>query len=129
MIFLKGKKHILIVDDVTTNLKCIGEILKTNYSLSMVKSGEQALKTLERVQPDLILLDIKMPGMDGFATLDKLRSNEGWMNIPVVLLSADNNEDALKKALEKGAVSFIKKPFVPQDMIDVIEGIFSQKEQ
>ena len=70
-----------------------------------------------------------MPGMDGFATLDKLRSNEEWMNIPVVLLSADNNEDALKKALEKGAVSFIKKPFVPQDMIDVIEGIFSQKEQ
>ena len=65
---MKVKKQILIVDDVTTNLKCLGEILRNKYSLSMAKSGEQALSMLTKVKPDLVLLDVKMPGMDGYET-------------------------------------------------------------
>ncbi len=89
---MKSKKHILIVDDVTINLRYIAEILKDNYSLSMAKSGEQALKILNKTAVDLILLDVKMPVMDGFDVLRELSADKKYKDIPVILLTADNND-------------------------------------
>ncbi|MBO7334207.1 MAG: response regulator [Lachnospiraceae bacterium] len=118
---MKSKKHILIVDDVTTNLRYIGEVLKENYILSMAKSGEQVFKILEKARPDLILLDIKMPQMDGFTVFSKLSSDEKFNSIPVIFLSGDNQEENEVKGIELGAKDFIRKPFDPDDMVLRIE--------
>ena len=71
-----AKKHILIVDDVTTNLRFIGELLKEEYSLSMARSGDQALKMLKKIDVDLILLDVKMPKMDGIDVMEQLSKDK-----------------------------------------------------
>ncbi len=86
---MKVKKHILIVDDVTTNLKCVGEILRNDYALSMAKSGEQALQMIGKVKPDLVLLDVKMPGMDGYETFKAMKENPDTADVPVIFLTAD----------------------------------------
>ena len=65
-------KHILIVDDVTTNLKCAAEVLKDSYEVTTAKSGSQALDLLKERVPDLILLDVDMPGMSGYEVMERL---------------------------------------------------------
>lgn len=118
-----SKKHILVVDDVTTNLRYIGEVLKDDYSLSMARSGEQALKMLEKNVPDLILLDLKMPGMDGFKLLSSIKEDERFKDVAVFILTADNQDESMNKALSMGAVDFIKKPFTPGDMLERINKV------
>ncbi len=126
---MKPKKHILIVDDVTTNLRCIGEILKDTYSLSMAKSGEQALQMLGKIKPDLCLLDVKMPGIDGYETLSKIRAIPSLKDMPVVFLTADNKEEGMLKGLSLGAVDFIKKPLQPDEMKERIAKAIEQSDR
>jgi CheY-like chemotaxis protein len=114
-------KHILIIDDVTTNLKCVSEILKENYRVTMVKSGKQALDFLKISVPDLILLDILMPDMDGYETLQRIKELKYCENVPVIFLTADTDEDSEDKGFQLGAVDFIRKPFEPDIMMERIE--------
>lgn len=116
-----AKKHILIVDDVTTNLRFIGELLKEEYSLSMARSGDQALKMLKKIDADLILLDVKMPKMDGIDVMEQLSKDESFRKIPVIFLSADGQEETQDRVYELGAADFIKKPFEPKDLLDRIK--------
>lgn len=120
---MEHKKHILIVDDVTTNLKVAADVLQEQYQLSMAKSGAQALEFLKKVKPDLILLDIRMPGMDGYETLERIKSNNDTANIPVVFLTVDDQRESEIKGLKMGAMDFILKPFEPQVMLSRIEKI------
>lgn len=124
---LKNKKQILVVDDVTTNLKCLGEILREKYALSMAKSGEQALSMAERIHPDLVLLDIKMPGMDGYETLEKLKSIPSCKDIPVIFLTADKENESEIKGFKLGASDFIRKPYEPEVMLSRIEHVMAQE--
>lgn len=117
------KKHILIVDDVTTNLKLAADVLQDYYQLSMAKSGAQALEFLKKAKPDLILLDVRMPGMDGYETLEKIKSNVDTANIPVVFLTVDDQRESEIKGLKMGAMDFILKPFEPDIMLSRIEKI------
>lgn len=117
------KKHILIVDDVTTNLKLAADVLKDNYQLSMAKSGAQALEFLKKAKPDLILLDVRMPGMDGYETLERIKSNIDTANIPVVFLTVDDQRESEIKGLKMGAMDFILKPFEADIMLSRIEKI------
>lgn len=126
---MKVKKHILLIDDVTTNLKCLGELLRKDYAISMAKSGEQALKMLEKIDPDLILLDVKMPGLDGYETYGELKKMPGVCDIPVIFLTADADRDAELKCLNLGAYDFIRKPFEPDIMIGRIERVLKQDEE
>ena len=126
---MKVKKQILIVDDVTTNLKCLGEILKDNYSLSMAKSGEQAISMLSKVKPDLVLLDVKMPGMDGYETFKEIKSIKGFEDIPIIFLTADTENESELKGLRLGACDFIRKPYEPEVMIGRIERVLLQEER
>ena len=108
---------VIVVDDDTLNLKMAGHILsKNNMRVTALKSGQALLEYLKgNESPDLILLDIKMPGMDGFETLTKLREQEeGKDEIPVIFLTANEDEDSETKGLSLGAMDFIKKPFVPE---------------
>lgn len=108
---------VVVVDDDIMNLKMAGRILSTNnMRVTALKSGQALLDYIkENETPDLILLDINMPGMDGFETLKKLREQEvGQEEIPVIFLTANDDEDSETRGLSLGAMDFIKKPFVPE---------------
>lgn len=121
-------KHILLVDDVSTNLKCEGMILKNKYKVTMVKSGREALDCLKTVIPDLILLDIRMQEMDGYEVMEHMKENPEMANIPVILLTADAEENSEERGIALGAVDFIRKPFEPQVLLDRIEAIWKTEE-
>lgn len=121
-------KSILVVDDNTTNLKFVESVLRDKYKLSCVKSGEQALKFLSRNTADLVLLDLMMPQMDGFETYDRIRELDNNSNIPIIFLTADSDVESEIKCLKMGAKDFIKKPFVPEVMINRIERILELEE-
>lgn len=109
---------ILVVDDDASNLKMASHILgSAQMRVSCLKSGENAVQFLLKNRPDLILLDIHMPGMDGFQTMQAIRENGTAANIPVIFLTADDDSNAEKRGLEEGAVDFIKKPFVPEVLL------------
>ncbi|MDR2461138.1 MAG: response regulator [Deltaproteobacteria bacterium] len=103
-------KHILIVDDNLTNLEQISIQIEDDYDISLAKSGSQALVICGKAEPDLILLDIEMPDMDGFATLEKLRQNPSLRSIPVIFLTASNDPKTEVRAIKAGAADFISKP-------------------
>jgi two-component system sensor histidine kinase/response regulator len=104
--------NILIVDDIPANLKVLGGILKEEgYKIRPVLNGELALQVAEKEKPDLILLDIMMPGMDGYEVCRRLKQNPGLKDIPVIFISALNDTNDLVKAFESGGVDYITKPF------------------
>ena len=109
---------ILVVDDDASNLRMASHILSAeNMRVSCLKSGEDAIRFLQENRPDLILLDIHMPGMDGFETIAAVRSNPKTADIPVIFLTADDDSETETKGLKAGARDFIKKPFVPEVLL------------
>lgn len=107
----------MVIDDNVTNLKLAEQVLKNIYKVTLLTSGEQALKFLSKATPDLILLDINMPVMDGFQTYAKIKENFTKKDIPVIFLTADNNSEIEVKCFQIGAVDYISKPFVPETML------------
>lgn len=105
-------KHILIVDDNKANLTLAKAALADLYKITAVISGAQALKFLEKNTPDIILLDINMPEMDGFEVMAELKANPECSSIPVIFLTADNDPETEQKCFDVGALDFIAKPFV-----------------
>ena len=104
-------KRILLVDDNVTNLQVIFEALSPEgYELLVAQSGEDALETVSQASPDLVLLDVKMPGIDGFETCRRLRASEQTAQIPVIFLSAHANIEAIEKAQGMGASGYLTKP-------------------
>lgn len=121
-------KRILVVDDSIANLKFVESILKDRYKLVMVKSGEKALAYLEKNMVDLILLDIMMPEMDGFEVYERIKKLDTNKNVSVVFLTADVDVDNEIRGLKMGAVDFIRKPFVPDVMLNRINRIIEHDE-
>jgi putative two-component system response regulator len=103
-------KSILIVDDNLVSLRQISALLSKDYDVSLAKSGELALQICAQEQPDLILLDVEMTGMDGFETIAKLRENDRLKSIPVIFLTGNRDAETEVKCLEAGAMDFITKP-------------------
>ncbi len=104
--------RILLVDDNTTNLQVLFQALSPEgYELLVAQSGEQALETAQEAMPDLLLLDVKMPGIDGFETFRRLRGAEATSGIPVVFISAHANVESMKEARDLGAEGYLTKPF------------------
>jgi putative two-component system response regulator len=103
-------KQILIVDDNLASLKQIGAQLESHYEVSLAKSGALALKICKQEKPDLILLDVEMPEMDGFQTIARLREDPGLSPIPVIFLTGNHDAATEIRALESGAMDFITKP-------------------
>lgn len=109
---------ILVIDDDISNLKMANRILcDAQMRVSCLKSGEEAIKFLQDNRPDLILLDVHMPGMNGFETLAAVRENEATADIPVIFLTADDDSNTETKGLKAGAMDFLKKPFVPEVLL------------
>ena len=121
-------KKLLIVDDSATNLQFVESVLKDKYKLALAKSGERALKFLEKNEVDLILLDLMMPQMDGFETYEQIKKLPINAETPVVFLTADVDVDNEIKGLKMGATDFLRKPFVPEVMINRINHILQLSE-
>lgn len=106
-----SKHKILVVDDIPTNITILTEILMSDYNMVCATNGVDAIKIAAASNPDLILLDIMMPEMDGYDVCRKLKSQESTKDIPVIFLTAKNEETDEVKGLETGAVDYISKPF------------------
>ena len=115
------KPKILIVDDTPTNLSILEEILEENYLISIAQSGTQALSITEKSLPDLILLDVNMPGIDGFETCRKLKSREDTRYIPVIFITARVEPEDLIQGFKEGGVDYITKPFNHSEVMARVE--------
>lgn len=113
-------KHILVVDDVSANLRCVKMILQDDYKVSCVKSGEEALDFVSKQYPDLLLLDIGMPQMDGYEVLTRLKSSDDTKQIPVILLTADGDLESERKGIKLGAAAYVVKPLQPEFLQDLL---------
>jgi signal transduction histidine kinase len=112
------KDLILIVDDATENLHILSELLEAKYDLKVSLSGETALNyAFTEPHPDLILLDIAMPEMDGFETCKRLKANPDTKDIPVIFLTALNHPDDILRGFDEGAVDYVCKPFQPKELL------------
>lgn len=109
---------VLIVDDTQTNLEVISEALETaGLEVAIALSGEQALEQFQYSQPDLILLDVMMPGIDGFEVCRRLKQSPATQHIPVIFMTALADTEYCIKGLDLGAVDYITKPFQEQEVL------------
>jgi putative two-component system response regulator len=110
---METKPKILIVDDERFYINVLVELLQNQYTLYIAKNGEQAIKRSVETPPDLILLDIMMPEIDGYQTCLKIKQNPKLSNIPIIFLTGITDLESETKAFEYGAVDFISKPIAP----------------
>jgi len=114
---LKGRS-ILVVDDDRVNLKIIGGILRhEGYEISEATSGEQALEVYAEFRPNLVLLDVVMPGIDGFAACRALKRTYGSTCAPVIFITAKSNADDIVMGFDAGGVDYLTKPFRPKEVL------------
>ena len=103
--------RILIVDDNTKNIQVLGTMLREEgYQLNVAQNGVAALKVVDSVPPDLILLDVNMPEMDGYETCERLKASDRTRGIPVIFLTARTDTDDIVRGLDLGAVDYLSKP-------------------
>ncbi|MCM1537579.1 MAG: response regulator [bacterium] len=121
-----AKLRILTVDDSAINLASIEQELKDEYDVTMVNSGSRALKYLKNETPDLILLDVQMPEMDGLETLKEIRTLKGGVTIPVVMLTAKKDKTTIVESKKLGIYDYIVKPFQADDLHERILRTFKR---
>jgi adenylate cyclase len=110
--------RILIVDDTPANIQALAVILRDKgYQISAATNGKQALEVLARMQPDLILLDVMMPEMDGFETCRRIKAAEQWRHTPVIFLTAKTETADIVQGFELGAVDYVAKPFNAHELL------------
>lgn len=109
---------VLVVDDQEPNVRLMGQVLTAaGFDVMPALSGEQALQRLQARRPDLILLDMRMPGMDGFAVLDRLKHDSEHADLPVIFVTAAHERELVVQALDAGAADYITKPFVAEELV------------
>ncbi|MBE9062262.1 sensor histidine kinase [cf. Phormidesmis sp. LEGE 11477] len=110
--------EILVVDDTVANLEVMDEVLSSaQYYVSAVTSGQRALKQLQEQTPALILLDVQMPGMDGFETCRQIKANPATAPIPIIFITALSDAESIAKGFSLGAVDYITKPFRETELL------------
>jgi DNA-binding response OmpR family regulator len=120
------KKTILLVeDDVFVSDIYHTKLSQEGYDLMIAENGLEALKKIEDKEPDLILLDIVMPYMDGIEVLKKLKANDAWKNIPVIILTNLSQKEEVEEGLKMGANDYlIKSHFTPSEVVSKVKEIF-----
>ena len=112
---------LLIIDDSSTNIRLLNNLLEDlNYQISSARSGQQALQLLNKLNPDVILLDIKMPEMSGFDCCKAIRKHPNGKNVPVIFLSGSNGYDDELMAKEVGGSDYLTKPISRNVLIEKI---------
>ncbi len=119
-------KSILIVDDSETNLVLLEAILEgEGWIVKTAATANGGLEMIKNEIPDLILLDLLMPRVDGYEMLDRLKSNEKYKNINVIVVSAVSDEKTRRTCLEKGAVDYMSKPVKIEELLNKVKGILN----
>ncbi len=116
----EDKATILIVDDTKENINILLSLLD-DYDLLVALNGKKAIKLVEKNEIDLILLDIMMPGMDGYEVCSILKSRSDTKDIPILFITAKTDEDSIEKAYDVGGVDYVTKPFKPKELISRIK--------
>jgi len=111
---------IFIVDDSDTNLATAEEALEDHHDVMTMPSAAKMFTLLEKITPNLILLDIEMPEMNGFEALEKLKGSASWANIPVIILTGTVDTSIEKRGLSMGAVDIISKPFSKPALLEKV---------
>ena len=124
---MPDKRKILAVDDNISNNEIVEEILSDDYELKIATSGEQALEILEDFKPDIILLDIMMPELDGYDTCLRIRENPNMKNVTIIMVSAKGMASDMYKGHEVGVDDYITKPFSQEQLLESIEFFVEQK--
>ena len=120
------KKIILIVDDAPANIQLLSGVLKETYKVKAATSGEKGLKIAEKTPPpDLILLDVVMPEMDGHEVCRRLKDNPATCDIPVIFVTGNIYNEAEQQALELGAVACLGKPVDSSSLLEIVERTLS----
>ncbi|PJF27617.1 MAG: hybrid sensor histidine kinase/response regulator, partial [Phototrophicales bacterium] len=115
---IKPLGKVLMVDDVYENVDMMLRVLnREGYEVLVARDGEEALVKVMEYKPDIILLDVMMPGIDGFQVCQRLKQNEATKDIPVIFITALANTVYIVKGFEVGAVDFITKPFRPKEVV------------
>ena len=119
-----GKPRILLVDDVSENLHVLMNMLRDDYALSAATSGEKALALAARQPgPDLILLDIRMPGMDGYEVLRRLKGNPATSGIMILMVTALNELGDIERAVQAGTDDFLSKPVNKAELLKRVDNM------
>lgn len=122
-----SKRKILVVDDDPTMVKLINVNLKlNNYSVVEATSGEEALGVIEKEALDLVVLDIMMPGVDGWEVLKRIRANSRTQEMPVILVTAKTQDSDVIRGWELGADEYVIKPFNPLLLVEVIKMVLDR---
>jgi DNA-binding NtrC family response regulator len=115
---IPGAESILIVDDIASNLTLLSETLEPEgYQISVCNSGESALKIAPRVQPNLVLLDVMMPGLDGWETCRRLKQLPQMEDVPVIFITARSELQSIVESFRAGGVDYIEKPFQKEEVL------------
>lgn len=121
-------KKILIVDDEPSIIVPLQFLMEQNgYEVMVAFSGEEAMETIARTPPDLVLLDIMLPVIDGFEVCQRVRENMDWQHIPIILITALGSEINVAKGLALGANAYITKPFSNADVVRKVKDLLSMK--
>ena len=115
------RRKIILVDDVKFQLMSTKERLKKHYEVYPAQSVEDMFELLENITPELILLDINMPGTDGYEAIGKLKEDPVYSEIPVIFLTSKSDKQSITKGMSCGAADFIKKPFSDAELVECIE--------
>jgi len=115
------EKLIFIVDDNDANLTMAASALEKDYRILTMPSAQKMFSLLEKKQPDLILLDIEMPDMNGLEAIVILKENPKWKEIPVIFLTGWKDDKMLSTAMSSGALEVIYKPIVPSILLDCVK--------
>ena len=115
---------VMIVDDDPSIVVALEFIMEQNgYEVQVARSGEEAIESIPKFQPHLILLDIMLPGIDGYEVCEIVRLKPEWRSIRVVFLTAKGSEEDIAKGLVLGADAYIVKPFTNKKVIDTVNGL------
>ena len=121
-------KKILMIDDDEIQLAIAQSVLRSDYQISMANSGQEGLQLIYKgLIPDLILLDIMMPGMDGWETFRRIKAITILHSIPIAFITSISEEDSIKRANELGASDYITKPYSSDDLLSRVSKILEKK--
>ena len=119
-------KRILIADDepnIVTSLEFL--MRKAGYEVKLARDGEEALAQMEAFRPDLVLLDVMMPKISGYAFCQRLRSHPDWKNVKIVMLSAKGLEVEVSKGMSLGADMYVTKPFSSGELVEKVGALLA----
>ena len=125
---MSDNPKILVVDDDEHILRSLSQYLELeDLQVFSASSGPEALELFHKEKPDLLVLDVMMPGMDGFQVLETLRQNPETAHVPVLMLTARDQHNDILKGYQMGATSYLVKPFNLDELVEAIREVFASK--